>query len=132
MSSRHVQLKTGVWMDALIRRAEVAGAFAALSHRGDPDAGSVLVRVRGRDGEALYLPERNMDGERIWRIQAGSEEALSALVDERIRFDPDLNVIEIDDRDGRHFIEEPVQTRLELQEDVAASEAAAKALFRDR
>lgn len=132
MISRPVQLKTGLWMDALIRRAETVGSFAVLSRRGDRDAGSVLVLVRSRPALTLYVPERGFDGVRVWRAQVVSEDELSALIDRRADFDPDLNVIEIDDPEGRHFIEEPVLDPEALQVDAEDALAAAKAVFRDR
>jgi len=144
--SPRAQLKTGVWVDALIRRAEVGGAFACVTERGDRDAGSVLIVVRAGGGLTLYAPERDMDGMRVWRAQAVDEPALAQAVKSRLNFDSDLNVVEIDDRDGRHFIEEtvladaagtrppakaPAQTPSK-SEAQAAAVAAAKALFRGR
>lgn len=144
--SRRAQLKTGIWIDALIRRAEVGGAFACVTERGDRDAGSVMVIVRGRDALTLYAPERDMDGVRVWRARRVDEMALAQAVKSRLDFDSDLNVVEIDDREGRHFIEETVltdatatssRTKESAQmssssEAQAAAVAAAKALFRGR
>ena len=125
------RLKTGIWVDALIRRAQVGGAFACVLRRGDRDAGSVVVVVSGRDGLTLYTPERDMQGERVWRPEALDAAALAARIDDRQSFDPDLTVVEIEDRDGRHFIEEPVVDP-RPQAGVADAAAAARALFRDR
>ena len=124
------QLKTGIWVDALIRRAQVGGAFACVAHRGDRDAGSVLVIVRTGETLSLYTPERDMDGARIWRPQALGETALAQAVKSRLDFDSDLMVVEIEDREGRHFIEEPILGANDRAE--AAAAAAAKALFRGR
>lgn len=132
MISRPVQLKTGLWMDALIRRAEAAGSFAVVSRRGDRDAGSVVVLVRSRSALTLYIPERDFDGVRVWRAQTGTEAELSEVIERRADFDPDLNVIEIDDQEGRHFIEETVLDPELSQDDAADALAAAKAVFRDR
>lgn len=105
--------------------------------RGDRDAGSVLVTVRAGDGLCLYTPERDMQGERVWREDRLDEDALYARIAARRDFDPDLMVIEIEDRDGRHFIEETVIRAepgldSEAQADAAEHAAAAQALFRDR
>ncbi len=138
-----MRLKTGIWVDALIRRAQAGGAFACVVVRGDRDAGSVMVTVRGRDGLTLYTPERNFEGERVWRAEGQEEDALAKRIEQRLDFDPDLMVVEIDDSAGRHFIEEPVEPmagptaspasppkRAEAGSEDAA--AAARALFRDR
>lgn len=96
----------------MIRRADAAGAFAAVLHRGDPDSGTVLVSVRGRDGQhVLYQSATVMDGSRLWMADTPtSEQAVGAKIAKRREGDSDLWVIEIDDREGRHFLTESVQT----------------------
>jgi hypothetical protein len=109
-----VELKTDFWASALIRRAEIAGAFAAVVRKGDADAGAVLVKVATLDGRArLYAPARNGEGERIWLdLSAGSlgdrEGDVDAAVRKRSETDPDLWVVEVEDKHGRHFLTEPV------------------------
>lgn len=142
-------LKTAIWVDALIRRAQVGGAHSYVMTRGDRDAGSVLVVVTALGGVCLYTPERDMDGQRVWRGQAMDAEGLAKTISARLDFDPDLTVVEIEDRDGRHFITEPVidvvtaPKALDLQPPRPKAPApapssgrsdalaAAKALFRD-
>lgn len=108
------ELKTEIWASALIRRASIAGAFAGVVRRGDGDAGAVLVKVATLDGRArLYGPARNGEGERIWLdLSAGSLGDVEADVDayarKRAAGDPDLWIIEVEDRQGRHFLQEPV------------------------
>lgn len=110
------EFKTDFWASALIRRATIAGAFAGVVKKGDTDAGAVLVKVATLDGKArLYGPARNGEGERIWLdLSAGSLGDAEADVDEYVRKrragDPDLWVIEIEDREGRHFLQEPVES----------------------
>jgi len=105
-------LKTSIWVAALIRRAGVEGAFAALTQKGDGDAGAVLVKVCTLDGAAvLYRPIRNMDGSRIWLPKGPETERLiDAAIAKRTKTDPDLWVVEIEDKQGRHFLTEPVET----------------------
>lgn len=109
------ELKTGFWASALIRRAESAGAYATVARKGDGDAGAVLVKVSTRDGRArLYAPARNGEGERIWLdLSAGplgaDEPAVDDYVAKRVVNDPDIWLIEIEDRAGRTFLTEPVQ-----------------------
>lgn len=105
-------LSTDVWAGALIRRAELAGAFAAVIRKGDARAGAVLVKVLDRaDGTArLYAEAVRADGERVWMqpVRAQAEAEIDAYLDRAARVDPDLWVVEIDDRQGRHFLTEPV------------------------
>lgn len=104
-------LKTGFWTSALIRNAEQNGAFAAVIRKGDPDAGACLVKVRTLDGNAvLYRPVRNMNGERVWWPKGPLSEAeIDDFINRRIDDDPDLWVLEIEDRHGRHFLTEPIE-----------------------
>lgn len=107
-------LKTDFWASALIRRAEIGGAFAAVVRKGDADAGAVLVKVATLNGKArLYAPARRGEaGERVWLDVSATlgddERAIDAYVRRQADFDPDVWVIEIEDKAGRHFLEEPV------------------------
>lgn len=108
------ELKTEFWASALIRRASNAGAFAGVVRRGDSDAGAVLVKVATLDGRArLYAPARDGEGERIWLdLSAGAlgdvEADVDAYAKKRSETDPDLWVVEIEDKQGRHFLMERV------------------------
>jgi hypothetical protein len=101
-----------VWVAALIRRAELEGASATVARRGDDRAGAVLVKVwnsserRARVWSEAFGP----DGDRLWVQPMESE--LEGEVDDWIRrqigYDPDLWVVEVEDRQGRHFLTEKV------------------------
>ena len=100
-------------MAALIRRAELGGAFPVVVRKGDARAGSVLIKVLNRSqGTArLYAEATRGDGEKVWMRPALSEQEteLDAYIARAARVDPDIWVVEIDDRDGRHFLTEPVE-----------------------
>lgn len=105
-------LSTDVWVAALIRRAEQAGAFAVVARKGDARAGAVLVKALDRRAGAarLYMEALRGDGERWWMqpIASRDEADLDAYAARAARVDPDLWVVEIDDVQGRHFLVEPV------------------------
>lgn len=111
-----MELKTDLWATALIRRAQVGGAFAAVVRRGDRDAGAVLVKIATLDGRArLYGAALNGEGETVWLdLSAGSlgdaEADVDAYARKRADTDPDLWVVEIEDRAGRTFLTEPIET----------------------
>jgi hypothetical protein len=111
---RSMQLKTEIWVQALIRRAEVGGAFAGVVRKGDTDAGAVLVKVASLDGRArLYAPAQDNEGQRVWLdLSSGAlgdgEAEVDAYARKRAENDPDLWIVEVEDRHARHFLTEPV------------------------
>jgi hypothetical protein len=108
-------LSTDIWVGALIRRAEQGGAFAVVARKGDPRAGAVLVKILNRltGDTAVYAEAFRGDGERVWMQPTASHEEpdLDRYIERSVRVDPDLWVVEIEDRDGRHFLTEPVENR---------------------
>jgi hypothetical protein len=106
-------LSTDIWVSALIRRAEMGGAFPVVVRKGDARAGAVLVKVLNRTDRTarLYAEATRMDGERVWMQPAPSDQEpdLDRYIERAVRVDPDVWVVEIDDRDGRHFLTEPVE-----------------------
>lgn len=105
-------LSTDVWVAALIRRAEIGGAFATVVRRGDDRAGSVIVKAFDTTARRarLYSEAFGVDGERLWvqPVESEDERELDAYVERQRGYDPDLWVVEIEDREGRHFITEKV------------------------
>jgi hypothetical protein len=112
-----VELKTEFWVSALIRRVAIGGASAIVARKGDADAGAVLVKVATLDGRArLLAPARDGEGARIWLdLSAGplgeDEGAVDAYARQRAETDPDLWVVEIEDKHGRNFLNEPIATK---------------------
>jgi hypothetical protein len=106
-------LATDIWVGALIRRAEQGGAFAVVVRKGDARAGAVLVKVLNRTDRTarLYAEATRMDGEQVWMQPARSDEEaeLDRYIERAVRIDPDVWVVEIEDRHGRHFLTEPVE-----------------------
>ncbi|HUZ12444.1 MAG TPA: DUF1491 family protein [Caulobacteraceae bacterium] len=108
-------VNTDVWVYALLRRAQLAGAGAVIERKGDAGAGAVLVKaLNRRAGEArLFAEATRGDGERVWMqpVDSLAEPELDAYIARAARIDPDLWVVEIDDAQGRHFLTEPVERR---------------------
>lgn len=100
MSTR---LKTGLWVQALLRRAGQDGSSAMLLRRGDEDAGTVLVVLMDRTGNLAVLREAgaqaDTDGSGWTRVDIETTDALSTYLDRQTRYDPDLWIIEIEVRD---------------------------------
>ena len=99
-------------MRALVRRAEVAGASAFVVRKGHEEAGAVIIKVSRLDGTCLVLNQaRAGDGQLVWSRPLGdwTEEARAqSWFDKQIKFDPDLWIVEIEDKEGRAFVDEPI------------------------
>ena len=100
------RLKTKTWVQAGIRRGDVEGLVVVVVRSGDPDAGSVLVKLnRFENGCVVYSQTYNFDGKRVWISATGDdpvdEPTADAYITRTIDFDPDLWVLEVEDRDGR-------------------------------
>ncbi|MBC7157787.1 MAG: DUF1491 family protein [Rhodobacteraceae bacterium] len=104
------RLAASIWVAAYLARLRLAGIPAYLRARGEAEAGAVLVVVATLDGRARAFQRRSdpMTGARVWDALAeGSEAEVEATVARQRAIDPDLWVIEIEDRDGRSLLDEP-------------------------
>ena len=105
-------LNSDLWVGALIRRAQIEGANATVVRKGDLRAGTVIVKAYNTSDRTarLYSEAFGQEGERLW-IQpvSGTESELDAYIERQRTYDPDLWVVEVEDRQGRHFIVEKVQ-----------------------
>lgn len=106
------RLRSDFWVSAYLRRCGVEGVEAALRKRGAAEAGAVFVKIDHLDGTAsLYGPAPQLfveDSDE--RLFAPMLQGVSPLdVEERMtkeqRFDSDLWLVEVDDRQGRHFLD---------------------------
>lgn len=121
------RLKTSIRATALIRRAQSAGAFAAVIRRGDPDAGALWVIVRKGAELFRYTEQMGMSGTREWYQDGPFDETEIGLrTNKAVDRDPDLWVVEVEDAQGRAYLDG------EVPKPESAAEAAAKALFRGR
>ncbi len=109
------RLRSDFWVSAYLRRCGVEGVGAVLRRRGAAEAGAILVKVDRLDGTAtLYgpVPQSMFESRGIERGFARMH-ATDALptpeVEQRLtsetRFDPDLWIVEVEDRAGRNFLD---------------------------
>ena len=110
-----MHLRADIFVSAYLRRCMSEGAYAVLRRRGAAEAGAIFVKVDRLDGTCvLYGPapqtelaEAGVD--RIWTRAHKDETLDGASAEERLRkeiqFDPDLWIIDVDDRAGRHFLD---------------------------
>lgn len=99
-----LRLRSDIWVAAFVRRCQQAGAFAAVLRRGDASAGSVFIEVLHAGGADLYAPAVGEMGRRFERVLGGTSAEVTTRLDNERAFDPDLWVVSVDDRQGRHFL----------------------------
>jgi len=103
------RLTAEFWVQAYLTRLRLADIPAFVTARGDAGAGAVLVKQSPLDGTAtLYQRSLDADGGRIWTVlRAGDEREVDAAIARQRGFDPDLWVVEVEDRAGRTLLDEP-------------------------
>ena len=115
-----MRLKSGIWVAAYIRRCQIEGAQAMLRRRGAEEAGAVFIKVSRLDGTAeVYGPapqsafDEARPADRAFvrtmkqqqQQQQTSEADAEAYLARQIKFDPDVWIVEVEDRAGRHFLD---------------------------
>lgn len=107
MSAR---LASGLWVSAYLMRLRLADIPAYVTVKGDATSGAVMVKCATLDGQARAW-QRSYDfaaDRRMWVLLAeGEEAAVDASVLRARQSDPDLWVIELEDRAGRNLLDEP-------------------------
>ena len=104
------RLTAEFWVQAYLARLRLADIPAFVTARGDATAGAVMVKLSTLDG-AARLFQRSIDpasGGRVWTLlaEAPEPEVDAAIARQRTR-DPDLWVIEVEDRAGRTLLDQP-------------------------
>jgi hypothetical protein len=103
------RLTSRFWVDAYLARLRVFDIPAFVVAHGDDTGGAVLVKLSTLDGKAV-LYQRSFDlmtGERNWaELVRGSDADADASIARQCGFDPDIWVIEVEDREGRHLLDQ--------------------------
>jgi len=102
------RLTAGFWVQAYLRRLGLANIPAFIVHKGDETAGAVLIKSNPLTGGAtLFQRVYDAGGTRIWaELASGPEPEMDQIITKQRRFDPDIWVIEVEDRAGRTLLDE--------------------------
>jgi hypothetical protein len=110
-----MRLKSAIWVAAYLRRCQTEGVFGAVRRRGAEEAGAVFVKVALLDGTAmLYAPapqsayDESRPVDRVFTAsppQPVEERKIEERLQKEISFDPDVWIVETEDKAGRHFLE---------------------------
>ncbi|MDE2475904.1 MAG: DUF1491 family protein [Alphaproteobacteria bacterium] len=106
-----VRLKSSIYVQALIRRCEAAGAAAYLVRHGAEEAGAIFLKIDRLDGTCMVLSQARRGEEAVWLTplgEASDEQHAAEYFAKQLRIDPDIWIVEIEDRQGRSFVTEPV------------------------
>jgi hypothetical protein len=108
-----MRIKSDIWVRAYLRRCQAEGVPVAIGRRGDEAAGAIFICVDRLDGTVfLYGPAPagliESETDRRWVSCFGSDpmseaQANGYLARQR-EFDPDLWIIQVEDKAGRHFL----------------------------
>jgi hypothetical protein len=108
-----MRLKSEIWVKAYLRRCTVHGAMAAVLRHGDDDAGAIFIKIVRLDRTAtVFAPApAGMDAadfDRRWvaglKGRWVSEVEADGVLNREAGFDGDVWIVEVEDRDGRHFL----------------------------
>jgi hypothetical protein len=109
-----VRVVSSFWVGAYVRRCHGEGAYATVARKGATEAGAIFVVVDRLDGTCdLYAPAPQALVETDAAVDRRFEKVLSGVpgtevkdrIAREVRFDSDLWVVEIEDRQGRSFLD---------------------------
>jgi hypothetical protein len=103
-----MRLKSAIWVSAFLRRHQVEGRYGAVIRKGAEEAGAVYVIVNHLDGTMHVFgpapgPAYDDKGERRFALELGGPvdaASVDSLLARRRAADPDIWVVEIEDRVG--------------------------------
>ena len=104
-----VRLTSEFWVQAYLARLRQADIPAFVAARGDASAGAIIVKLNTLDGKArAYQRSYDANGDRMWvTLEEGDDKSVEDSLSRQRGFDPDLWIIEVEDRAGRHLLDEP-------------------------
>lgn len=99
------RLPTHIWIGAQIRRLSAEAVPVAVLHKGEANSGLVIVKMNLLgDGFRVFSQARDMDGAMGWMaaLKGGTveETEADAYIERSLKRDPDLWVVEVEDRSG--------------------------------
>lgn len=115
-----MRLKSSIWVAAYIRRCMLENAYAVVRRRGAEEAGAIFVRIDRLDGTSdLFGPAPQTEFDETKPIdrafmaslrgQPRPNEEAEAYLAKQIKFDPDIWIVEVEDKAGRNFLERIVE-----------------------
>lgn len=103
------RLAASFWVQAYLTRLRLADIAGYVVAHGDDTAGAVLVKLNLLNGKSKCFQRVNTaEGARAWaELMSGDEREVDAAIARQRGFDSDIWVIEVEDRAGRHLLDQP-------------------------
>ncbi len=99
------RLATDLYVSAHTRIAAREGVPMTVVHRGDPSSGTLILKINLLNGTARVLVEARYDDDRVWTPATHADPMLEAeaeaYLSRQAALDPDVWLIEIEDKKGR-------------------------------
>jgi hypothetical protein len=103
-----LSLKSEIWVQALVRKCNSEGKFCTVAKKGAAEAGAIFLIINRLDKSFHLLgpapgPAYDEKGDRRFIEELpypATEAQVSTLLERRRKFDSDLWIVEIEDRDG--------------------------------
>jgi len=106
------RLPTSLWIEAALKPLADRGIYHYINNRGDPGSGLILLKLSNLEGQCKLLTlQRNFETDALEWASALENELVAekdadAYSARAVDIDPDLWVIEIEDRDMSNPFEE--------------------------
>jgi hypothetical protein len=108
-----MRVTSALWVGAYVRRCFVEGLTAVVSRRGAEEAGAIFIILDRLDGTADLFgpaPQSAFDStpsDRLFQLlmERAGRLAIADRLDKERRFDPDVWIVEIEDKLGRSFLD---------------------------
>lgn len=97
------RVKASLSVSIALRMGDLNGKPGMVLRKGDPDAGGLLIVLRGRAGLTVLSRMTDPEGGQAWIKATGSvpvdQEAADTYIARQVKFDPDLWVVEFETPD---------------------------------
>jgi len=110
----NMRVKSEIWVHSYLRVLSAQGLPGFVVRRGDGDAGAIFIRLNRLDGTSVVFGPApagltHLDGGRGWVPVTDSngqiDEDIERYLSQEIEFDPDIWIVEVEDRLGRHCLD---------------------------
>ena len=104
------RIKTEHWVHAHLRRCAIEAVPAFVIRHGDNERGMVLLKINTLgNGCKVLIQARDISGKLGWLAALNGdlvdEAAADGYIERQVHNDPDLWVVEIEDREGRRWFD---------------------------